>query len=171
MFSEGVYNTNHDPRDNFITLRNQYQLLTNTKRLGRYHNIPSNNSNNDNSSSRSLFSALGSVYKDNSRRSSIDFNKPLFGPKSTSLQKLLENANKTTERATKFLNKIKSKQLAYANRAKSIPENATIRKEYLKCGKEMCELKHGPYYYAYWKDPESKKLKKKYIGDHMPKDK
>jgi hypothetical protein len=27
------------------------------------------------------------------------------------------------------------------------------------------------YYYAYWKDPESKKLKKKYIGDHMPKDK
>jgi len=33
----------------------------------------------------------------------------------------------------------------------------------------MCELKHGPYYYAYWKDPESKKLKKKYIGDHIPK--
>jgi hypothetical protein len=28
------------------------------------------------------------------------------------------------------------------------------------CGKEMCEPKHGPYYYAYWKDPESKKLKK-----------
>jgi hypothetical protein len=54
-------------------------------------------------------------------------------------------------------------------RAKSIPENATIRKEYIKCGKEMCELKHGPYYYAYWKDPESKKLKKKYIGDPIPK--
>jgi hypothetical protein len=35
----------------------------------------------------------------------------------------------------------------------------------------MCELKHGPYYYAYWKDPENKKLKKKYIGDHMPNDK
>jgi hypothetical protein len=27
------------------------------------------------------------------------------------------------------------------------------------------------YYYAYWKDHESKKLKKKYIGDHMPTDK
>jgi hypothetical protein len=39
----------------------------------------------------------------------------------------------------------------YLFRAKSIPENATIRKEYVKCGKEMCELKHGPYYYAYWK--------------------
>ena len=84
-------------------------------------------------------------------------------------QKLFAKANKTTERATKFLNKIKSRQLACANRAKSIPENATIRKEYIKCGKEICELKHGPYYYAYWKDPESKKLKKKYIGDHMPK--
>ena len=96
-------------------------------------------------------------------------NKPLFGHKHTSLQKLLENANKTTEKATKFLNKIKSRQLAYANRAKSIPENATIRKEYIKCGKEICEQKHGSYYYAYWKDPESKKLKKKYIGDHMPK--
>ena len=35
----------------------------------------------------------------------------------------------------------------------------------------MCEIEHGPYYYAYWKDPESKKLKKKYIGYHMPKDK
>jgi hypothetical protein len=102
---------------------------------------------------------------------SIDFNKPLFGNKHTSLQKLLENANKTTEKATKFLNKIKSRQLAYANRSKSIPKNATVRKEYIKCGKEICELKHGPYYYAYWKDPETKKLKKKYIGDHMPRNK
>jgi hypothetical protein len=66
---------------------------------------------------------------------------------------------------------MKSKQLAYANRVISIPENATIRKEYIRCGKEMCEDKHGPYYYAYWKDRESKKLKKKYIGDHMPKEK
>ncbi len=84
------------------------------------------------------------------------------------MQKVLENANKTIEKSNKFINKMKSKQLACANRVKSIPENATIRKEYIKCGKEMCEQKHGPYYYAYWKDPESKKLKKKYIGDHMP---
>ena len=94
-----------------------------------------------------------------------------FGYRLSSFQKVLANANKTTERATRFINKIKSRQLACANRAKSIPENITIRKEYIKCGKEMCELKHGPYCYAYWKDPESKKLKKKYIGDHMPTDK
>jgi hypothetical protein len=72
-------------------------------------------------------------------------------------------------RGEKLLNKIKSSRLASINRARSIPGNATIRKEYIKCGKQICEHKHGPYYYAYWKDPESKKLKKKYIGNHIPK--
>jgi hypothetical protein len=142
--------------------------LTNTKRLGRYHHTT--NDNNDNSTS-SYFNGLASLYKENCRKPLVDWNKPLFGNKSSSLQKLLTKANKTTERATKFLNKIKTRQLACANRIKSIPNNATIRKEYIKCGKQMCELKHGPYYYAYWKDPESKKLKKKYIGDHIPSDK
>ena len=72
-------------------------------------------------------------------------NKTLFGHKLTSLQKVLENANKAIGKSTKFINKIKSRQIAYAKRAKSIPENATIRKEYIKCGKEICEQKHGPY--------------------------
>jgi hypothetical protein len=143
--------------------------LTITKRLGRYHNLPINDNNNDNSSSQSYFNKLEQFYKDDTQKSLLDWNKPLFGNNSTSLQKVLANANKTIEKSTKFINKIKSRQLACANRAKSIPENVTIRKEYIRCGKEMCELEHGPYYYAYWKDPESKKLKKKYIGDHMPK--
>jgi hypothetical protein len=64
---------------------------------------------------------------------------------------------------------MKSRQLACTNRAKTIPENATIRKEYIKCGKHICQQEHGPYYYAYCKNPESKKLKKKYIGFHIPK--
>ena len=145
--------------------------LTITKRLGRYHNLPINDNNNDNSSSQSYFNKLEQFYKDDTQKSLLDWNKPLFGNNSTSLQKVLANANKTIEKSTKFLNKIKSRQLACASRAKSIPENATIRKEYIKCGKQMCEHTHGPYYYAYWKDPESKKLKKKYIGDHMPKNK
>jgi hypothetical protein len=144
--------------------------LTNTKRLGRYHNHnPSINYNDDNSSSQSYFNELASLYKENGRKPLLDLDKPLFGHKHTPLQKVLENANKTIEKSTKFINKIKSRQLACATRAKSIPENATIRKEYIKCGKESCEEKHGSYYYAYWKDPESKKLKKKYIGDHLPK--
>jgi hypothetical protein len=98
----------------------------------------------------------------------LEWDEPLFGNKRTSLQKVLANGNKAIEKSTRFINKIKSRQVACANRTKLIPENATIRKEYIKCGKEICHHKHGPYYYAYWKDPESKKLKKKYIGDHMP---
>lgn len=50
------------------------------------------------------------LYRTNSRKPLVDWNKPLFGHKSSSLQKLLAKANKTTERATKFLNKIKSRQ-------------------------------------------------------------
>jgi hypothetical protein len=149
--------------------------LTCTRRLGRYdspsaNNISTNNKYNS-SSPTSDFSRLASLYKGNDLKPFLDWNKPLFRHKSTSLQKVLANANKTIEKSTEFLNKIRSKQLAYANRLKSVPDNATIRKEYIKCGKEICELKHGPYYYAYWKDPQSKKLKKKYIGDHMPKEK
>lgn len=43
-----------------------------------------------------------------------------------------------------------------------VPKNATIRQEYVRCGKYDCDKPHGPYYYAYWKD--NAKLKKKYIG-------
>jgi hypothetical protein len=145
--------------------------LTNTKRLGRYHHNLSTNNDNDNSSSQSYSKDLASFCSRNSRKPLVDLDRTLFAPKRASLQKVLANANKAIEKSTKFINKIKSRQLACANRAKSIPENATIRKEYVKCGKEICEQKHGPYYYAYWKDPESRKLKKKYIGDHIPKNK
>jgi hypothetical protein len=41
-------------------------------------------------------------------------NKTLFGHKLTSLQKVLENANKAIGKSTKFINKIKSRQIAYA---------------------------------------------------------
>jgi hypothetical protein len=118
-------------------------MLTNAKRLGRYHNVPCNNSNNDKSSSQSYFNKLASLYKDNSKGRSFYWNKPLFGKKRPSLQKVLENANKTIEKSTKFINKIKSKQLACADRAKSIPENATITKEYIKCGKRICQQELG----------------------------
>ena len=144
--------------------------MTNTKRLGRYHNVPSNNSNNDKSGLQSYFSELVSLYKDSSKKQSLDWSKPLFGKTNTSLQKALTDANKAIEKSTKFINEIKSRQLACFDRAKSVPVNATIRKEYIKCGKQICQQEHGPYYYAYWKDPDSKKLKKKYIGGNMPKD-
>jgi secreted Zn-dependent insulinase-like peptidase len=124
-------------------------MLTNTKRLGRYHDLSTRNNSNNNSSYQPHLSRLASFYRENDDKLSLNWDEPLFGHKSSSLQKLLAKANKTTERATKFLNNIKSSQLACANRAKSIPENATIRKEYIKCGKEFCELKHGPYYITF----------------------
>jgi hypothetical protein len=140
-----------------------------TKRKGRYHNVHSNNNNNDKPYLQSYFRELESLYNDNNKKLSLDWSKSPFGHKHTSLQKVFANANKAMEKSTKFINKIKSRQLACARRAKSIPENATIRKEYIKCGKQMCQMEHGPYYYAYWKDPESRRVKKKYIGHHMPK--
>jgi hypothetical protein len=85
--------------------------------------------------------------------------------RTTTFEKVIQHENKSVM----FINRIKSMQLACSERAKLIPGNATIREEYVKCGKETCEELHGPYYYAYWKDPESKKLKKKYIGTHAPK--
>ncbi len=52
-----------------------------------------------------------------------------------------------------------------------VPKNANIRKEFVKCGKGSCnDCPHGPYYYAYWKDSATKKLKKKYIGQFNPKE-
>ncbi len=63
--------------------------------------------------------------------------------------------------------KTKSEKLTSTNNSRNVPGNATIRKEYVRCGKLDCPSKHGPYYYAYWKD-DSGKLKKKYIGKYPP---
>src|SRR5690349_5537416 len=114
---------------------------------------PSNNDDDD--SDLTYFDALLYKYR------SIGYVPSLFRRrKATTFERVNKSIN--------FINRIKSMQLACSERTKSIPENATIRKEYVKCGKEACEELHGPYYYAYWKDPESKKLKKKYIGTHAP---
>jgi hypothetical protein len=81
---------------------------------------------------------------------------------------VLVHAKKAAEKSRRFIDNIESKKQSSISRAKSIPENATIRKEYVKCGKVLCyHGKHGPYYYAYWKDTETKKLRKKYIGQYF----
>jgi hypothetical protein len=84
-----------------------------------------------------------------------------------SLEELIEEGNRLIARVRALDNKEKSARLACQTRSKSIPKNATIRKEFVKCKKPDCYYeRHGPYYYAYWKDPETKRLKKKYIGRH-----
>jgi hypothetical protein len=86
---------------------------------------------------------------------------------------LMEEGNKLIARAQALDNKEKSIKLACQSRSKLIPKNATIKEEFVKCKKPNCyRQQHGPYYYAYWKDPDTKKLKKRYIGSHYsPSDK
>jgi hypothetical protein len=82
-----------------------------------------------------------------------------------SLAELMAEGNRLIASVQALDNKERSKKVACQSRSKSIPKNATIRKEFVKCRKPNCYHKeHGPYYYAYWKDPETKKLTKKYIG-------
>jgi hypothetical protein len=82
-----------------------------------------------------------------------------------SFVELIAEGNRLITEGQRLDNKEKSARLACQIRSKSIPKNATIREEFVKCKKPNCYHKeHGPYYYAYWKDPETKKLKKKYIG-------
>src|SRR5437899_12281525 len=46
--------------------------------------------------------------------------------------------------------KIKSEELTSTNNSRNLPSNATIRKEYVKCGRSDCSrCKHGPYSYEY----------------------
>jgi hypothetical protein len=69
----------------------------------------------------------------------------------------------------KFSARLKSQEALLSRNYKSIPSSATIREEYVKCGKPDCNrCKHGPYYYGYWK--ENGKLKKKYIGRYDPRE-
>jgi hypothetical protein len=88
-----------------------------------------------------------------------------------SFEELMAEGNRLIARVKALDNKEKSMRLACQTRSKSIPRNATIRKEFVKCKKPNCyHRKHGPYYYAYWKDPQTKRLKKKYIGRHYVPD-
>lgn len=84
-----------------------------------------------------------------------------------SRDELMEEGYRLMPRAQALDNKEKSMKLACVSRAKLIPKNATIREEFVKCKKPNCYSQlHGPYYYAYWKDPETRRLKKRYIGRH-----
>ena len=72
------------------------------------------------------------------------------------------------------IRKFEEKDNTSKNRLNSIPKNATIRQEFVKCGKPSCHNRsHGPYYFAYWKDKtkddNKSKLRKKYLGTTEPR--
>ena len=87
------------------------------------------------------------------------------------LEKICEKAGSLIKESGKVLVKINSKRQIARKNSKSLSNNATIRKEYVKCGKEFClGSKHGPYYYAFWRDKRNGKVKKKYIGRNDPRE-
>jgi hypothetical protein len=132
-----------------------------TKRLGRFATT-SSDSDFDYSS---YFDRLRPLYDSIGLKSSLDIDK--FSRHRSSLKRVIEHTNKTIEKSRKFFRRIELRKQSSIIRAKCAPENATIRREYIKCGKISCMQEHGPYYYAYWKDPDSKKLRKKYIGQYV----
>ena len=75
--------------------------------------------------------------------------------------KLFDNCDKFLAMSFKFIARVDGS--SSRKKLTTVPTNATIRPEHVKCGKSLClGCPHGPYYYAYWK--ENGKLKKKYIG-------
>lgn len=87
--------------------------------------------------------------------------------------------------ASKLYFSINKKNQTAIKNFNSIPKNATIKLEWVKCGKKNCRKcseneyyhlrygyhhPHGPYFYAYFRDVNNhRKLKKKYIGDCNPR--
>ena len=80
-------------------------------------------------------------------------------------EKQKEELNSVMNQAQFNINKIKEMETRQSRIESTLPSNHTIREEFVKCGKEFClQCPHGPYYYSYWKDSTTKKLKKKYLG-------
>ena len=94
------------------------------------------------------------------------------------IARTLVEADRRLEHQKRFIKRMEGARILSIRRFNNLPSNATIRKEYVKCGRDNCEMSHGPYYYAYWKERISSskndqsanvwKLKKKYIGSYLP---
>jgi hypothetical protein len=93
------------------------------------------------------------------------------------IARALVEADRRMKRRKRIIKKIEDTRTLCIQRFIALPANVTIRKGYVKCGRDNCEMSHGPYYYAYWKerisisDNQSTtvwKLKKRYIGSYLP---
>ncbi|MGD9673686.1 MAG: hypothetical protein AB7U98_09435 [Candidatus Nitrosocosmicus sp.] len=101
----------------------------------------------------------------------------LIGQQFPKRKQVLEDEERQKEELNIFMNRVQSDinkfkeiETRRARVDSTLPSNHKIREEYVKCGKEFClQCPHGPYYYAYWKDSTTKKLKKKYLGSIDPR--
>lgn len=91
------------------------------------------------------------------------------------------------DKGSRLYNKIKSNfyvpdygsntHIIHLPRLVGLPNNYTIREEYIRCGKDKvnkCKsCRHGPYYYAYWREKSLNEIKsilrKKYLGTINPR--
>lgn len=118
---------------------------------------------------------LDDILSDGERTEKAD---KLIGQQFPKRKQVLEDEGKQKEELDRIMNRAQSDiskfQEMETRRSRmdsTLPSNHTIREEFVKCGKEFClQCPHGPYYYAYWKDSTTKKLKKKYIGRFNPKE-
>lgn len=46
-----------------------------------------------------------------------------------------------------------------------VPPHATIQLQTRKCGRECPRCPHGPYYYAFWRDRTTGRLRSAYVGN------
>lgn len=84
--------------------------------------------------------------------------------------KVFSDASNTISHSRDFFGRLNKLKETSRKNYESVPKNATIRKEYVKCGNYSCgRCKHGPYYYAYWRDQG--KGYKKYVGKYDPRNK
>jgi hypothetical protein len=99
--------------------------------------------------------------------------KPIPWPKlKKKIDRLISRAEKLAARVesekVRSIARARKEELTATHNSNCIPSNATIREEYVKCGRSNCsQSKHGPYFYAYWKDGNGN-LRKKYIGKYRP---
>ena len=76
----------------------------------------------------------------------------------------LNHAESVLTHSKNFIKQFESRSQLHNANYTSLPTNVTIRREYVKCGKNSCSrCNHGPYYYGYWRENNGK-LKKKYIS-------
>jgi hypothetical protein len=86
------------------------------------------------------------------------------------LLKLISNGYKFINRFRCSLNRKNNHKKTTVKNYESVPTNATIREEYVRCGNYSCRrCKHGPYYYAYWREQGVRY--KKYLGKYDPRNK
>ncbi len=112
---------------------------------------------------------LDSILNDSEQTNKAD---KLIGEQFPKRKQVLEDEEKQKEELNSAMNKTQSDiskfkevETRQSPKDSTLPSNHTVKVEFVKCGKEFClQCPHGPYYYAYWRDTITKKLKKKYLG-------